>query len=195
MALNVRIDEGEQEQPTLFWDSRWTPWRGQADWAIADATETQNRGGLSARAALHTAVVIALFTDKRISKEHPLFHLVEDGDQRGWFGDGVDVRADLYEDEMGSLLWIFERAYLNEEIRRWVEIIALEALQPLIAQGAAVRIEAQAEAHFAINRVDLAVQIYARDGSRLYDYKFDNIWAQTSSAPKPEPFPTVPPKG
>lgn len=192
MALKVRIDEGEQQQPTLFWDSRWEPWRGQADWAIADATETQNRGGLSAKQALHTAVIISLFTDKRIQKEHPLFYLVEDGDQRGWHGDGVDVRADLGEDEMGSLLWIFERAHLNEEIRRWVEIIATEALAPLIKQGIAVRIDVQAEAQFAINRVNLGVQIYGRDGSMTYDYQFEDIWAQTANAPKPAPFPTHP---
>jgi len=192
MSLTVRIDEGEQDQPTLFWDSVWEPWRGQADWALAGTDEKQNRGGLQARAALHTAIVIALFTDKRIDKDHPLFYLVEDGDPRGWFGDGVDVRADLFEEEMGSLLWIFERAHLNEDIRRWVEIITLEALAPLINQGAAVRIEAQAEAQFAINRVDLSVQVYGRDGSKLYDYKFEDIWAQTVTSPQPAPFPIMP---
>jgi phage gp46-like protein len=194
MPLEVRIDEGEQQQPTLFWDSRWEPWRGQADWAMADASEPQNRGGLASRAALHTAVVISLFTDKRIERDHPLFHLLEDGDQRGWFGDGVDVRADLFEDHMGSLLWIFERAYLNEEIRRQVELVSLEALQPLISQGAAVRIEVQAEAQFAINRVNLGVQIYGKDGSRLYDHKFEDIWAQTANPVRPIPFTTVPPE-
>jgi phage gp46-like protein len=192
MALRVRIDEGEQPQPTLFWDSRWEPWRGQADWAMAGADEPQNRGGLSAKAALHTAVVLSLFTDKRISKDHPLFYLVEDGDPRGWFGDGVDVRADLHEDEMGSLLWVFERAHLNETIRRWVENVTYEALVPLINQGAAVRVDVQAEAQFAINRVNLGVQIYGRDGSKMYDYKFEDIWAQTANAPKPAPFPNSP---
>ena len=37
MSFNIRIDEGESEQPTLFWDSQWSPWGGQADWAIADS--------------------------------------------------------------------------------------------------------------------------------------------------------------
>lgn len=192
MALEVRIDEGEQAQPTLFWDSVWVPWRGQADWGIAGTDEPQNRGGLRAKAALHTAVVLSLFTDKRIEKDHPLFYLVEDGDQRGWFGDGTDVRADLGETDMGSLLWIFERAHLNEEIRRWVEIIALEALQPLITQGIAVRIEAQAVAQFAINRVELSIQLYGKDGSKLYDYKFEDVWSQSVTSPKPPPFPTLP---
>lgn len=192
MSLDVRIDEGESEQPTLFWDSQWSPWGGQADWAIADsAVDGQNRGGLAARQALHTAVIIALFTDKRIAKDHPLFYLVEDGDQRGWFGDGVDVRRDLFEDDMGSLLWIFERAHLNEDIRRWVEIVAMEALATLINQGVAARINVQAERE--LNRVNLFVQIYGNDGNKLYDQKFGDIWAQTASAPSPPPFPTIPP--
>lgn len=192
MSVKARIDEGNQDQPTLFWDSRWEPSRGQADWVIAGPTETQNLGGLQARAALHTAVVLSLFTDKYIAKDHPLFYLVEDGDQRGWFGDGVDVRSDLFEDEMGSLLWIFERAHLNEEIRRWVEVVTYEALTPLINQGAAVRADVVATAQFAINRVDLEVRLYGRDGTKLYDYKFEDIWAQTVTAPKPLPFPMIP---
>ena len=193
MSLKVRIDEGEQDQPTLFWDSRWEPWRGQADWVIADADEKQNRGGLRAKAALHTAIVIALFTDKRIEKDHPLFYLVEDGDPRGWFGDGVDVRSDLFEDEMGSLLWIFERSPLTDDIRRWVELIAIEALMPLINQGAATRVEAQAERRDQpSDGINLSVQVYGRDGRKLYDYRFEDIWSQTATSPPPEPFPLLP---
>jgi phage gp46-like protein len=190
--LRVRIDEGSDPQPNLLWDSVWSPTDGRADWAMADADETQNRGGLRAKAALHTAIILLLFTDRRISADHPLRYLVEDGDPRGWWGDGVDVRDDVSEAELGSLLWVFERAHLNEDIRKWVEVVALEALAPLIAQGAAVRIEAQAEAQFAINRVDLAVQVYGRDGAQTFNVRFDDIWRQTASAPKPLPFPSYP---
>lgn len=191
-SLRVRIDEGSDEQPILLWDSIWSPQFGAADWALAGANELQNRGGLQSRAALHTAVVIALFTDRRIPNEHPLRYLVGDGDPRGWFGDAIDIRADVGEGEMGSLLWVFERSTLTEDIRRWVEAIALEALSPLLKQGAAVRIEAEATAVFAINRCDLAIQIYGRDGKRTYDYRFDDIWAQTATAPMPRPFPSFP---
>lgn len=188
----IRIDEGLQPQPNLLWDSQWDPWRGSADWAIAGSDEAQNRGGLRAKAALHTAVIHCLFTDRRIEQTHPLFYLVEDGDPRGWWGDGVDVRADLFEEPMGSLLWVFERSILTEEIRRWVEVVALEALAPLSNQGAVVRAEAQAEAQFAINRCDLAVQLYGRDGSQIHDVRFDDIWKQTITSPKPNRFPTQP---
>lgn len=192
-TLRVRINEGGDRQPILLWDSIWQPWRGQADWAIADPDETQNRGGLRSKAALHTAVILSLFTDKRIPDDHPLRYLVRDGDPRGWFGDGEDIRPELGETDMGSLLWVFEGAILTEEIRQWVEAVALDALAPLIFQGAAVKIEAQATSHPAFDRCDLAIQIYGRDGSKLYDYRFDDIWKQTATAPPPLPFTLNPP--
>jgi phage gp46-like protein len=190
--LRVRIDEGSEEQPILLWDSVWSPPQGMADWALAGPDEMQNRGGLRSRAALHTAIVLALFTDRRMPDDHPLRYLIDDGDARGWFGDGVDVRADLFETEMGSLLWIFERAELTEDIRRWVERLALEALDPLIAQGVAERIEAQAVAQFAVGRVDLTIQVYARDQRASIDFRFIDIWQQTVTAPLPPPFPQYP---
>lgn len=180
-SLRVRIGEGNTKQPILLWDSVWSPQLGSADWAIAGADEPQNRGGLQARAALHTAVIMLLFTDRRMRADHPLQYLVAGDDPRGWWGDGVDVRGDLFEDEMGSLLWVFERAPLTEDIRRWVEALTLEALAPLIKQGAAVRIDASADAMFAINRVDLLVEIYGRDGARIYDQRFADIWKQTAA--------------
>ncbi|WP_316172150.1 MULTISPECIES: phage GP46 family protein [unclassified Bradyrhizobium] len=191
-SLRVRINEGGDKQPILLWDSAWQPWLGQADWAIADPDEPQNQGGLRSKAALNTAVIISFFTDKRIPDDHPLLYLVQDGDRRGWFGDGEDILAELGETEMGSLLWVFERAPLTEETRRWVEAIALEALAPLVFQRAVVRIEVQAIAEFAINRCDLAVQMYGRDGSKVYDDRFEDIWRQTITSPPPLPFPQKP---
>jgi phage gp46-like protein len=187
--LRVRINEGSDAQPSLIWDSVWFPAIGAADWAIAGSDETQNRGGLQSKAALHTAVILALFTDARIPDNHPLHYLVADGDPRGWFGDGVDVQADLGEGPLGSLLWVFERAPLTEKIRQWVEAIALQALATLIFQGVAVKIDAQATARFAANQCDLAIQIYGRDGTQTYNYKFDDIWQQSLTSPVPQPFP------
>lgn len=192
-SLRVRIDEGSDAQPILLWDSIWVPWKGHADWAIAGADEPQNRGGLKSKAALHTAIVIALFTDKRIPDDHPLRRLVDDGDPRGWFGDGEDIRAELGEREMGSLLWVFERAYLNEDIRRWVEAIALDALATLIFQGVCARITATAFANSAINRLDLDIALYGRDQGQIYNFRFDDIWRQTVTSPAPPAFSQFPP--
>lgn len=188
--LRVRIGESDKPQANLLWDSQWQPPEGAADWALSTSAEPNNRGGLRATAALHTSVVLCLFTDKRIPDDHPLMWLVEHGDQRGWWGDGEDVRSDVNETALGSLLWIFERSTLTEEIRRWVEVIALEALAPLIAQGAAVRIDAQALAEFAFDRLDLFVQIYGRDGEKIYSERFADIWKQSITSPAPLPFPS-----
>lgn len=185
--LQLRISEGNEPQPKLLWDSVWHPNEGVADWAPA-GNETLNVGGLRAQQALHTAVILALFTDVQMPEGHPLAYLVEDGDRRGYWGDGIDVRDDLGEAALGSLLWIFERAPLTEEIRRWVEVVALEALAPLKKQGIAARIEVQAYAQQAFNRLDLHIQIYGRDGAQIYDQKFADLWAQTASAPKSPAF-------
>lgn len=193
--LRTRISEGADAQPNLLWDSRWQPWGGAADWALSAQDEGQNRGGLSGKAALHTSVIIALFTDKRMPENHPLHHLLaDDADPRGWFGDGEDVRDDLSEAELGSLLWIFERSTLTDEIGRWVEVIALEAIQPLILQGSVARAEAQADVRAAVNRCDLTIQLYGKDGTRVYAFRFEDIWRQTATAPAPLPFPDFPPR-
>lgn len=190
--LRVRISEGDQQQYNLLWDSQWKPPEGAADWVLAGA-EAGNSGGLSARAALHTAIALCLFTDKRLPDDHPLRYLLEGADQRGWWGDGADVRADLDEGDLGSWLWVFEHSILTEDIRRQVEAIAIDALSPLVSQGAVVRIDAQAYAEFALNRCDLAIQLYGREGQRIYDGRFDDIWKQSVTSPGPLPFPPYEP--
>lgn len=176
--MRIRIDEGRDQQPQLLWDSVWNAARGFADWALAAATETLNRGGLSARAALSSAIVIQLFTDRRLPADHPLRRYVDGDDLRGWWGDGVDVRSDLHEDEMGSWLWVLARAPLNEDTRRWTETLALAALQTLIDQGIVARIAAQAVMQPALGRMDLTVQLYRSDGTLAADRRFDDIWNQ-----------------
>lgn len=176
----IRAAEGCDPDAFLLWDSDWKPLEGAADWAIAGADEAQNRGGLKATAALATAVTLALFTDRRVEQTHPLAWLA-DGDPGGWWGDAVDVRDDLGETALGSLLWLLKRAPLTIDglsVARWAEFLALDALQPLQDQGAVVRIEAQAEANELRNRLELAVQMYGRDGARVFDRKYDLIWRQ-----------------
>jgi phage gp46-like protein len=175
--INLRANEGCAAQPNLLWDTVWDPAAGLGDWAVAGASETLNRGGLQATRALETAVILCLFTDRFCPPDHPLAKFADD-DRRGWWGDGIDVRADLGETPLGSLLWLLERAIVDDNMARWAESLALDALSPLIAQGAAARATAQAEAHVTRNRMDLSVQLYGRDGTKIYDRRFDDIWRQ-----------------
>lgn len=178
--LIIRANEGCDPDPFLLWDSNWSPDDGLADFALAGSDEKLNRGGLSAKAALATAVTLALFTDKRIDPTHPLYWLV-DGDPRGYWGDGVDVRADLGETQFGSYLWLFERAPLTingQSAAIWAQQFALDALQPLKDQGAVVRIDASAVANEIDNRLELTVDLYGENGEAVYSQKFAILWRQ-----------------
>jgi phage gp46-like protein len=178
-SLTYRLNEGCGEQPSLLWDSVWNPLDGQGDWALAGADEAQNRGGLKATNAIHTAVLIALFTDKRVPDEHPLRYLA-DNDPRGWWGDGVDVRADLGEAPLGSLLWLLQRAPLDASTEQWAIAFAQEALYPLIAQQVVSKIEVEATANKLKNRLEMLVRLYGRDGKLVYDERFQSLWDQIS---------------
>ncbi|MBI1202537.1 MAG: hypothetical protein GC182_08505 [Rhodopseudomonas sp.] len=179
--VDVRLTEvcGEDEAP-LFWDSVWDPLKGFADWQVAAADEAGNVGGLRAKAMLATAVTLCLFTDKRVEPTHPLFWLC-DGDPRGWWGDGVDVRDDLGETEMGSLLWLLARAPMTINgipVERWAEQFAREALQPLLDQGAVVRMDVAATADTAAGRLYLTVNLFGRDGQAVYAQRLALVWKQ-----------------
>lgn len=178
--ITIRADEGCDPDPFLLPDSRWSPLDGGADFRLAKASDPFNAGGLSATHAIETAVTLALFTDKRMPADHPLTPFI-DGDPRGWWGDAIDVRADLGETDLGSLLWVFERAPLTMagiSAARWAERLAQEALAPLIDQGVAVRVDAQASVDEIANRMELLVQLYGRAGDLVYSQKFELLWTQ-----------------
>ncbi|WP_316191604.1 MULTISPECIES: phage GP46 family protein [unclassified Bradyrhizobium] len=178
----IRAAEGCAEEYNVLWDSVWDSALGVADWALADPDEVHNRGGLRSKAAIETAVVLLLFTDKRIEPDHPLYFLA-DGDPRGWWGDGIDVRDDLNEGPLGSHLWLLQRApltILGLPAAQWAEQFATEALATLRDQGVAVRIDVQATQDEREGRLDLTVALYGRDGERVYDRKFDVLWNQVA---------------
>lgn len=173
----LRTSEACSEQPFLLWDTVWSNETFSGDYALADPDERLNRGGLRAKAALETAVVLALFTDRRIPDEHPLRWLAGP-DPGGWWGDGVDVREDLGETELGSLLWVLRRAPLTEDIVRWAKAMGDEALAPLVRQRACARAEIAAMRDETRGMLRLTARLYGRDGSKIYDRGFDVVWNQ-----------------
>lgn len=180
MDVLIRADEACQPDPFLLWDSLYDPVTGVADWALA-GNQPLNSGGLAANAALETATVLCLFTDAQLPATHPLAAYVADGDFRGWWGDGIDVRTDLGEGPLGSFLWVLQRTPLNAQTPMWAQTLALAALAPLQTQGVVVRIDAQAEI-LGTDMLALSIQMYGRDGGKVYDRNFDLIWNQISTA-------------
>lgn len=175
MEILVRQNEACQPDPSLLWDSIWNNAAAVADWALA-GNAPLNAGGLAANAALDTAVTLCLFSDGQMPATHPLASYVPDGDPRGWWGDGIDVRVDLGEAPLGSLLWILPRMPLNLAAA-WAPTLASQALAPLQAQGAVVKIDCSA-ATVGTDELVLTVALYGRDGQQVYNRAFDQIWRQ-----------------
>ena len=176
----IRDAEGCAPASYALWDSVWNVDQGVADWAVSAGDEPQNIGGLRAKSAISTAAILALFTDKRIDESHPLFFLA-DGDPRGWWGDGIDVRDDLFESPLGSHLWLLERAPMTirgQSVAEWAKQFALEALAPLQAQGLVKRIVVETSANSSKGRLEIIVQLFARDGLAAFDRRFDVVWNQ-----------------
>jgi phage gp46-like protein len=177
VEIRIRDNEGCDPPAQLLWDTVFDPKLGVGDWTLAGSDEPNNRGGLAAKRGLVTAVVLALFTDKRCPADHPLRQYA-DQDPRGYFGDGVDVREDLGEAELGSLLWLLERSVVTEETAQWARAFAIEALAPLQRQNAVARIDVFTTARPELNRLDLGVDLYARDGVKVFSRQFDILWRQ-----------------
>jgi phage gp46-like protein len=185
--VDVKIRSGDAcvPDPYLLWDTGWVqdldnqPFGGYGDWAIAEGPdkEPQNQVGLKAQKALETAILIQLFTDRRVDDEvQP-----PDGtdDRRGWAGDGFDLRADLDEQPMGSHLWLLERAPLySNETRILAEQYCREALQVLIDQGAVADFDVTVETDSIRGAMLINVSAYSETRSTIYQQRFARVWEQ-----------------
>jgi len=171
------IPDGEAEEPYRAPDLVWNGLFG--DLAINALTHQTAPGDLKAEQGLATQVLICLMTDRRVDPSE-----LRPGDEnRGWIGDSFD-RMDG-EDELGSRLWLLRRGTLYEGIETVAEAYAREALQQLINQEAVVRIDVAATADRTRNRLDLAVALYGRNGSQVYNSNFEILWRQIDGVANP----------
>ena len=99
------------------------------DWVIKDHDLASDDG-------LKTAIILSLFTDRRALEDDPL----PDGsdDRRGWWADAFAG------DQIGSRIWLLEREKDTREVVNRARDYAEEALQWLIEDGIAQRIEVMA---------------------------------------------------
>jgi phage gp46-like protein len=132
------------------------------------------RTGLQAQNPIATAIALCLLTDARASQDELRHEHV--GDARGWPGDGFDIDASRGETELGSKLWLYRRHELVDETGRAVEDEARRALQTLIGQGLATRIDVKATVQKAEGRILLEVAVIGRDGRNTINVRFDPLW-------------------
>lgn len=163
-------------QPILLWDSKWNVADGSdefdsyGDWAISGSD-------LERESVLHTAVIQCLFTDKRCPDDRELPGDVDN--RRGWFGDFVDIRPEEGEQEMGSLIWLYERSALTDDTAEGVRVEAIEALQPLLEQGLCALIDVDVEVNKTIGAITLIINIFSEAGDVRYSQRFERVWRQT----------------
>ena len=133
-----------------------------------------NNGDLIREKGLETAVLISLFTDRRANDDD---NLINQGEYRGWWGDA------LTDDKIGSRLWLIRsQKATNQNVVLAKEYI-IEALQWMIDDGVASKIEVETEKQGPVENLRLAakIRIYYTDGN-VEAIEFKNLWENQISA-------------
>ncbi|MCW3644120.1 phage GP46 family protein [Burkholderia cenocepacia] len=137
---------------TLSWDSA----TNHADWVLAGAD-------LLAGSDLASAVLISIFTDREASADD----VIPDGstDRRGWWADdNVSI---------GSRMWLLKRAKQTTQTAQRAYDYLAEALQWLIDDGVAGRIEITTQ---WVRRGVLGARVVViKNGTVLHDGRY--VWA------------------
>jgi len=122
---------------------------------------------------LETAVMISLFTDQRASDDDILPDSMSD-DKRGWWGDLV---SDIEGDQIGSKLWLLETSKTTKDFLIKYEMFTREALQWLINDGVAAKVDVQVERRGipGNDQLIIGVEIFKPDGS-VEKFNFEEQW-------------------
>lgn len=160
------------ERPALAWDTHWIADRGQGDWSLSGPAP-ENPMGLTAVTSIATAVILSLFTDRRA----PEGWRPDIRDRRGWWGDGVQPDGEAL-DPLGSWLWLLETEIVSPQTVALAKAYASAALEWMLRDHVAARIDVTSEARSDGHGVNLGVNLFAASGARIYSGKFDVLWRQ-----------------
>lgn len=119
------------------------------------------------------AVIISLFTWRRALPDDELPGI----DRFGWWGDTF---PNVASDRIGSRLWLLVRAKLTDETVLRARDYAIEALQWMIEDGVAARVDVEAERQ-GINMLAIKCVIYRKDAEPL-DLRFADVWRFIANA-------------
>jgi phage gp46-like protein len=125
---------------------------------------------------LESAVLLALFTDRRAEASDTLPD--SETDRRGWWGDAEPV---VEGDRIGSRLWLLAREKETQAVVTRAEEYAREALQWLVDDLVAEKVEVTAEVP-APGVLGLAVAIH-RPQLDPVEFRFNYAWEAQEEAP------------
>ena len=160
--------------PNLFWSTFWNQAEALGDWRLMPLNSADNPGGLDARSALESAVVLSLFTDRRAPEGWRPDVL----DRRGWWGDGVaEEGASLR--PLGSHLWLLRHEVVSDENVTLARLYALEALAWMQTERVCARIDVQTGKIEQPRRgIWIMIDLFARDGTTMYSTRFERFWGE-----------------
>lgn len=149
----------------IFWDEGYL----EGDFAFDEDIQDLESDG-----SLETAVIISLFTDRRANEDDPLPDS-NNLDRRGWWGD---LTSDFENDQIGSRLWLLEREKTMPNVVIRAKQYAEEALQWLIDDGVAMKVEVEAERQGVPGNDILAIsgRIFKPSGG-IHKFKYEAQWA------------------
>ena len=136
---------------------RWARDAGYGDVALAGAD-------LAADDGLATAVIVSLFTDRRVGADELA---PGETDRRGWWADLATDDGD----QIGSRLWLLDRAKTSADVPVRAAAYAREALEWMVDDGVADRVDASAE-WVRPGRLRITA-VVARGGATLYRDAFE----------------------
>ena len=131
--------------------------------------------GLAEDAALETAVLLSLFSDRRAEPDEA----PPDGsdDRRGWWADAYPAAVG---DRLGSRLWLLSRSKGTAAVLALARSYAEEALAWLVEDGVAERVEVIVEhlrpADPAHAHALALLAIIHRPGQPPARYRFEHVW-------------------
>jgi phage gp46-like protein len=139
-------------------------------WNVYAADVTIAANDLAVDDGLETAVILSLFTDRRAEASDPL----PDGhtDPRGWWGDAFPP---VDGDRIGSRLWLLGREKEQPAVLMRAREYAVEALQWLIADKVAARVDVTTE-FTRPGLLGLQVVIHKPLADPV-EYRFSATWA------------------
>jgi len=139
-------------------------------WNVHAADVSVTANDLATDDGLETAVILSLFTDRRATSADVLPE--GQSDRRGWWGDDMPLVAD---DRIGSRLWLLGREKQLATVLVRAREYALEALQWLLDDGIAERVEVTAAFGPREGWVTLHVVI-TKPTAMPVEYRFHAVW-------------------
>jgi len=132
-------------------------------------------GDLVMDQGVETPTHVSLFTDHRASEDDDLPGA--QNDRRGWWGALAVIGEPV---QVGSKLWLLERAKITSISLAFVEDFARDALKWMIDEGLAMAVDIEVT-RLSADKVALQIVITRRNGARE-GVAYDNLWRSINAA-------------